>query len=136
MSLARSNLGDFSRSLSVQGRVVHALVLREMRGRYGRSSLGYLWALVEPLLLVGVFTLGYMLIGRRSPPQGMEFLPFLATGIITYLSMRNIASRMSGAIESNRGLLLYPHVPPFDLMIGTPLLAGATFSVIFILTLG
>lgn len=136
MSIARSTLSDFGRSLTVQGRVVHAVVLREMRGRYGRSSLGYLWAILEPLLLVGVFALGYQLIGRRSPPQGMEFLPFLATGIITYLSLRNIASRMSGAIESNRGLLLYPHVTPFDLMIGRLVLEGATFIVVFVIILG
>lgn len=135
MSVARS-FGEFGRSLTVQRRVIYALMLREMQARFGRSNIGYLWALVEPLLLVGVFTLGYMALGKRSPPQGMEFLPFLSTGIITYLSLRNIASRMSGAIESNRGLLFYPQVTPFDLMVGRLLLEGATFIAVFVVIIG
>ncbi|MDF2095190.1 ABC transporter permease [Aquibaculum arenosum] len=135
MSATRS-FGDLGRSLTVQGRVIYALILREMQSRFGRSNIGYLWALVEPLLLVGVFTLGYVAIGRRSPPQGMEFLPFLATSIIAYLSMRNIASRMSSAIESNRSLLLFPQVTPFDLMLGRLLLETATFIAVFVVIIG
>lgn len=135
MSLAR-DVEEFGRSFAVQRRVLYALILREMQARFGRSNIGYLWALVEPLLLVGVFTFGYLALGRRSPPQGMEFLPFLATGIIVYISLRNIANRMSSAIESNRGLLLYPQVTPFDLMVARLLLEGATFIGVFTVILG
>jgi len=135
MSLAR-DFRDFGRSFTVQRRVLYALILREMQARFGRSNIGPLWALVEPLLLVGVFTLGYLALGRRSPPQGMEFLPFLATGIIIYLSLRNIAGRMTSAVESNRGLLLYPQVTPFDLMAARLLLEGATFITVFVVIVG
>lgn len=136
MSDLSSSLGALGRGFAVQRQVIYALILREAQARYGRSNIGYLWALFEPLILVGVFTLGYMLLGRKSPPGGMEFLPFLATGIITFILMRNVAGRLSGAIEANRGLLLYPQVTPLDLMVARLLLEGATFLVVFVVIIG
>jgi len=36
----------FLRGLVVQGEVIHALILRETRTRFGAYQLGYLWALL------------------------------------------------------------------------------------------
>ena len=38
------------RSLAIQWRVIHALVMREVITRYGREGLGVLWFFLEPLL--------------------------------------------------------------------------------------
>ena len=45
---------SFLRSLVVQRRVLHALLMRELITRYGRKNLGVLWVFVEPM----IFTLG------------------------------------------------------------------------------
>jgi hypothetical protein len=37
-------------ALQTQSRVIHALIIRETRTRFGDSKLGYGWALLEPML--------------------------------------------------------------------------------------
>ena len=38
-------------------RVLFALVMREMTTRFGRSSAGYLWALIEPAAFIALLSL-------------------------------------------------------------------------------
>ena len=42
------------RSLTIQTRIIWALLLREMMTRFGRHNIGFLWLFVEPMM----FTLG------------------------------------------------------------------------------
>ncbi|USG62799.1 ABC transporter permease [Sneathiella marina] len=126
---------SFGRALGVQIRVVGALTMRELQTRYGRDGLGYLWALLEPLVLLVVLYLGFTLLGRTQH-AGMDLVPFLAAGIVTFTSIRTTVGRLSSAIESNRGLLIYPHVTPLDTMIARAVLETATFIVVFIIIIG
>ena len=124
------------KGLSVQGRVVGALVMREMITRYGRGSLGYLWALIEPLIMIIVFLFIFHAAGRKSH-AGMDLVPFLATGFVTFFAIRGTVGRLCSAVGGNRGLLSYPHVTPFDTMIARAILELATFMVVFaIIVLG
>ena len=42
-------------ALIVQGRVIYALMMREVHTIYGTSRLGYLWALIQTMWGIGVF---------------------------------------------------------------------------------
>lgn len=118
------------RGALVQMQVVHALVLRETRTRFGAHQLGYLWALFEPLMWIGTFTAMYMLAGRRVP-HGLTALEFLTTGIVTFAMFQNAASRGGEAINGNRALLFYPQVQPLDLIFARGALEIATYSAVF-----
>ena len=51
MTVSRfSNIGG---GIQEMGRVIHALILRDMRTRFGRHHLGYIWAFLEPIITVG-----------------------------------------------------------------------------------
>lgn len=121
---------SLGKGLVIQGRVVGALVMREMITRYGRGSLGYLWALIEPLIMIAVFLLMFKAMGRKSH-AGMELIPFLATGFVTFFAIRGTVSRLCSAVAGNLGLLAYPHVTPLDTMIARAVLELATFIVVF-----
>ena len=41
--------GSLARSLRIQGRVLHALLMREVITRFGRDNLGVLWIVAEPV---------------------------------------------------------------------------------------
>ena len=53
-TVSRASAPSLRDSLRVQGRVLVALLLREMLTRYGRHNIGFLWVFVEPM----IFTLG------------------------------------------------------------------------------
>lgn len=124
-----------ARGLAVQSQVIYALILRETRTRFGRHHLGYVWALLEPLMIIGIFG-ALMTFGlRHSVPPGMTMLSFLATGFIPYHFFTSVRSRVTGAARANRGLLYYPRVTPIDLIVARLLLEIATHLCVFLCVL-
>jgi capsular polysaccharide transport system permease protein len=126
---------SFARGLWSQFEVVHALALRETRTRFGAHQLGYLWALVEPTLLIATFLALFAIVGR-SAPDGMSLFGFLATGMVPYLLFVNSANRVAEAINANRALLFYPQVRPLDLVFARGLLELATYVAVFLVLMG
>ena len=108
-----------------QLQVIYALLLRETKTRFGANQLGYLWAIMQPAMWIGMFALFYGAFGRLAPP-GMSALAFLTTGIVPFSLFRETTTRCLSAIESNKGLLFYPQVRPLDLIIARAVLEGAT----------
>ena len=62
-----SSAGTMHRAAAVQGRVIFALMLREVRTRFGRTQVGYLWALLEPITYIATMTFVFDSVGR--PPR-------------------------------------------------------------------
>ncbi|HJK93214.1 MAG TPA: ABC transporter permease [Polyangiaceae bacterium LLY-WYZ-15_(1-7)] len=118
-----------------QLRVVQALALRETRTRFGANQLGYLWALLEPLFWIGTFW-GLFRVVDRHAPNGMEIIPFLATGIVPYHLVMKTAEKGSQAINGNKALLFYPQVQTLDLIFARGALELATYGVVFALITG
>jgi capsular polysaccharide transport system permease protein len=114
------------------GRVVTAILLREMRTRFGSNRLGYLWALAEPFLHLSMFIILFELLGRAAP-VGTDIALFLATGVFPWLLFDHVADRTMKAIEANRALLTYPQVTPVDLVLARVLLETVTLLLVFIL---
>ncbi|UTH76256.1 ABC transporter permease [Chromobacterium sp. IIBBL 290-4] len=110
-----------SKGLPIMTRSVHALFLRELKTRFGEYRLGYLWALLEPVLQMAVMLalIGYLM--HRSMPD-ISFPVFFVCGIVPYSLFSNIATRSLNAIEANRGLLSYRPVHPVDAVLARSLL--------------
>lgn len=121
-----------AQSITTHARVIHALILREMRTRFGRAQLGYIWALIEPTLYVLLFLVLYELRGGKTA-SGMPIALFLLTGAIPFIMFRDSMIRSMSAIQSNRPLLTFPQVAPIDLILGRVLLEIATTLVAFFL---
>lgn len=119
-------------ALQEQGRVIRALVLREVRTRFGRHKLGYLWALIEPSLHVGVFWVLFYFGGRDSVGS-MSVQLFLATGLMSYFTFQQTYNRLNGSIRSNFALLAHRQVKPLDVVIARALLEGATTLCVLVL---
>lgn len=120
-------------ALQIQGRVIWALILRETRSRYQGHKLGYLWALIDPMLHLAVWMLIMLFLRHRKAVVGDSVLIFIATGLIPFMMFRSVASFVDAALSSNRALLSYPIVFPFDLMFARFLLQSATFIVVTII---
>jgi capsular polysaccharide transport system permease protein len=118
-----------------QMQVVYAVLLRETKTRFGSNQLGYLWALLEPLLWIGTFAGFYYFFGRFSMP-GMSLVAFLTTGIVPFSLFRDTAGRCMSAIEANKGLLFYPQVRPLDLVRARALLEIVTHVLVMVVLLG
>ena len=119
-------LSELRHGLIVQGRVIGALVLREIHTINGNSRLGYLWVLIQSIFSIGVFWGVRHFMGAGQAPHGMNMALFLATGFGLWNIFSNGISRCMTAVEGNRALLTFPQVTELDVMIARIIVISAT----------
>jgi capsular polysaccharide transport system permease protein len=96
--------------------VIRALVLRDMRTRFGGSHWGYavlvLWPVVHIFILVAIMAF------RDLPsPLGESPLLYVATGCVPALTFQYMSREVMKAVATNKPLMYYPQVKIFDVMI-------------------
>lgn len=114
----------------LQFRVIVALVRRETRAHFGESRLGYLWAIIEPMLYLIVLGLLFTYVLKRHNPLGGSMMMFMLTGLITYLLFYKLATYVAGAVSENRSLLNLPPIKPLDVMVSRAILEAATYVLV------
>ncbi|MCK2055836.1 ABC transporter [Methylobacterium sp. 37f] len=102
--------------LAVYAEVIRALMLRDMRTRFGASYWGYvvvvLWPVAHIFLMVAV-----MLFRNMPSPMGNNPILFVATGAVPALVFQYTSREAMKAILVNKPLMYYPQVKSFDIMI-------------------
>ncbi len=117
------------------GRVVLALMLREMSTSYGGTPGGYLWAIIEPIGVIVVLAFGFSLLVHH-PSLGQSFILFYASGYLVFSLFRSIEQVVTLSIRFSRPLLRYPAVRWLDAILARFLLAFLTHVLTMILILG
>lgn len=117
--------------LALQARVIGALVLRETRATFGTSQLGYLWAIVTPVVGVAVLVGVFASFGRQ-PPLGSSLALFFATGFLSLEFYRKLSSSLMTTFNANKALLTYPVIKETDTLFARFLLITATYLVIML----
>ena len=64
--------------------ILRILVVRDLKIRYSSSVLGYVWTLLDPLLLSLVYWLVFGYILLRGAPEEQPYLLWLLTGILPF----------------------------------------------------
>lgn len=116
-------------ALKVQAEVIGALILRDTHVRFGRTRLGYLWVLIEPIAHAVGLSLVHYALGRRSPLGGSMAL-FFMTGLLPFFLWSKVSSRLVSAFTSDRPLLNVPVVTHLDILVARALLEGATWLIV------
>lgn len=122
--------GSVLAGLRAQGRVIGALLLREAITRYGRSGIGVLWLIVEPMMFtLGIAGLWY--VAKLHVYSSIPIIAFAITGYSSVLVWRNAANRSTNAIEVNLGLMYHRNVKVVDILLSRILLelVGGTASI-------
>lgn len=116
------------------GRVILALILREMSTRYGRTPGGYVWAVLEPMAAIIFLSIGFSLV-LRTPSLGTSFLLFYATGYLPFHLYNSLANMVGASIRFSRPLLKYPAVNWLDAVLARFLLNSLTNILVTIILL-
>lgn len=95
--------------------VLHALMLRDMRTRFGASLWGYgvvvLWPCVHIFMLIAIYTFQHL-----PTPLGDDRALFFSTGAVPVLVFQYISREVMKAVIMNRPLTYYPQVKLFDVI--------------------
>lgn len=113
---------------------VHALLLREVKTRFGANRSGYFWALFDPIAQVAVLASIFTFIGRDSV-TGVPISLFLIVAILPYKLFAKLLPQLSAAVASNKALFGYRQVCPIDPVITRLLIEVVTFVVVYLLVM-
>ena len=86
------------------------LVWRDIRLKYRRSVLGYLWSILDPLLIMIVMTIVFSTMFRRNITN---FPVYLFTGQLLFNYMRTATTQAMNSIIGNGALIKKAYVPKY-----------------------
>lgn len=126
-----------SRSLFFQIRVIRALVLRDIISRFGRGNIGFVWIIVEPMLLCsGVLVLWTAM----KPPleHGVPVAALVLTGYMPLTLWRHLGTVGLAILRRNMSLMYHARLTAMDIYIAkvfTEILATTGASIVIFLVL-
>jgi capsular polysaccharide transport system permease protein len=108
-------------ALARQGRVLFAVMLRNIRTRFFGNGFGYLvaiaWPLSHILILLAIFSFA-----NRAPPFGESTVVFIATGTVPFMVFSYLSRFMQMSVVMTRPLLAFPEVKVLDVLFASGLL--------------
>ena len=81
------------------------LARREIRQQYVGSTLGFLWQLITPLVLITVFWVVFSVGFRVQPSNGVPFAVWLTAGMAAWFAFAEIVSGSTSCITGNTHLV-------------------------------
>ncbi|WP_081955252.1 ABC transporter permease [Achromobacter sp. RTa] len=117
--------------LQITRSVIFALVLREMRGRFGRVRLGAFWVVMEPM--AHMIVLGTIMKLRTAPTQSYDFLVFLLMGVAPFLLFKNIVIKIMGSVDANKALFSYKQIQPADAFFARCIVETCVATIVFLI---
>lgn len=124
-------------ALVQHARVVSALMLRDIKTRFGATYFGFVAGLMIPLAHVGIILSVYVLLGRRAP-IGTDVTLYLTTAILPFVIWSYTHQKIIQSFGQNKVLTSFPIVKLPDIMISralVELLASALVAVVVAVTL-
>jgi ABC-type polysaccharide/polyol phosphate export permease len=102
------------------------LAQRDLRSRYKKSVLGWMWSLINPAVTLGIYTVvfGVFLGGNANAPvagngKTQSFALFLLCGLVTWNAFSNGINQSIGSFLAAGPMLTRSYFPP-----ESPILAG------------
>ena len=110
------------------------LTLRELRGKYKRSTLGWTWSLVNPLATMAIFTVVFNFFLKIEPepgdPSGLQvFAFFLLCGLLPWNYLSNSFTGSMGMLLSNANLIKKVYFPREILIAANVAAAGVALVI-------
>jgi len=103
-------------------RVLATLVVRDLKVKYQTKALGFLWSLLYPAMMIGIWYVVFKRIVRIEMPH---YWAFLIVGMLPFQFVQNAILEGSGAVRRNAGLIRKVYMPMEILVI-----AGVTVKLI------
>jgi capsular polysaccharide transport system permease protein len=116
-----------------QMRSIHALMVRDMMMRYGRDHLGFVWVILEPMIL----TAGVLVIWSLIKPtyeHGVRVVALVLTGYMPLTLWRHLTNPAVMLFRRSVSMLYHRPITLFDIVFAKSLLefAGTSCALIFV----
>lgn len=124
-------LNDFIVGFKAQTRILHTLMIRELMMRYGRGNIGFMWLVLEPMILCcGVVALRWLI--QDHTEHGVSLVAMVLSGYMPLTLWRHMTQRATFLLRRNVGLLFHRNISVLDSFTMTMALEFCGCTVAFI----
>ncbi|MBE7559236.1 ABC transporter permease [bacterium] len=122
-------VAELVRLLATHRRLAWRMALREIRFQYVGSSIGFVWAVLHPLLMIGIYSVVFSgLLGIRVPRAEaaggpLDYTVYLCAGLLPWFAFSDGLLRGCNAFVGNAGLLKKIQFPSLVLVASTCLVS-------------
>lgn len=98
----------YKRRLVTEWGVLYALVVKQLKVKYKRSVLGFLWSFLLPILLAGVYLFVFVHVYKVPKPN---FVLFLLSGLLPWQFFNTAIIASTGSFVENGSLIRKVYFP-------------------------
>jgi capsular polysaccharide transport system permease protein len=121
-----------SHNIQTSARVILALMLRDMRTRFGGTFLSYLVAIAWPLSHLALMVITFIMVNRMLP-FGTDSVVYIASGALPYILCMYPARLSSTVFLANRPLLQFPLIRPIHIILARVMLEALSACIVCII---
>ena len=145
-SLFTGNLQPFRevfRLLTTYKTLTWEMAKREITDRYQGQFFGLYWAVIHPLVLIGVYIFVFVIVfkikigGTREMP--LDYTTYLLSGLIPWMAVQESMSKASTVITSNASLVkqvVFPiEILPIKSVLASMITQGIFFAILIVYVL-
>jgi len=114
--------------------LIYFLGIREIKVRYKQTAVGVLWAVIQPLLTMLIFTLFFGRLGKL-PSDGIPYSVFSLAGLIPWTFFAVGLGTASASLVGNANLITKVYFPRLAIPISTVLSGLVDFGIGMVLLL-
>jgi capsular polysaccharide transport system permease protein len=120
--------------IKTQFSVIRALTIHDLQGLMKTYNYGFAWALLEPLMFIGIMRVVRSAFKGLTPPD-MPPTTFLIVGIIPFYMYMNALSAVFKSVAQPEKLLSFPRVTPVDAAIASSLCDFCVYFALYVVFL-
>lgn len=110
-SLGLKNLGGDLRKLWQYRDLLHTLSLHRVKVRYKQSVLGIVWALLQPLSMMLIFTFIFSIIARMSPEGAPSYAIFVYAALLPWNYFSSAVGNATNSLVSHSQFVTKVYFP-------------------------
>ena len=131
--IARDRAEGVADLLRMHGRILVALMIRDVKTRFFGTPLGFILAILWPVshIFILIFLNGAL---GRAPPYGDSAPLFFATGLLPFMCFNYMSRFTVLGVMLNKPLLGYPIVKVGDLLLARAILEVLNAAIVVIVT--
>ena len=115
--------------------LLYFLIWRDIKVRYKQTVMGALWAVIQPLFTMVIFSLVF---GRlaKVPSEGLPYPIFSYAALVPWTFFANAVTQASNSLVQSANMVKKIYFPRLALPISTVLAGGVDFGLAFVVLLG
>jgi lipopolysaccharide transport system permease protein len=115
--------------------LLYFLVWRDVKVRYKQTIFGFAWSILQPFLMMLVFTLFFGILAK-VPSQGIPYPLFTYTALLPWTMFANAINRASNCLVSENNLIQKVYFPRLLLPLSSIISPLLDFLIAFVVLIG